>query len=73
MSDAESAEERIDETTTWPDLAIGLYDRLTGRGARITYEFDGMHIAVPSTTGEDAEHAHWEVDGTMRITTDESE
>src|SRR5689334_17437038 len=21
------------DTTTWPDLAIGLYDRLTGRGA----------------------------------------
>ena len=22
------------ETKTWPELAIGLYDRLTGRGAR---------------------------------------
>jgi len=73
MSDVESAEERIDETTTWPDLAISLYDRLTGRGARITYEFEELQIAVPSATGEDAEHAHWEVDGTMRITTDEPE
>jgi len=41
MSDADSPEERIDETTTWPDLAIGLYDRLTGRNAEIIYEFEG--------------------------------
>jgi hypothetical protein len=74
VSEAESEpEERIDETTSWPDLAISLYDRLTGRGAEITYEFEDMEIAVPSKTGEDAEHAHWEVDGTLRITTSERE
>jgi len=47
-------EERIDETTTWPELAIGLYDRLTGRGAEIVYEFEDMQVDVPSGTGEDA-------------------
>ncbi len=61
----------IDETTTWPELAIGLYERLTGRGAAITYEFEDMEVDVPSKTGEDAEHAHWRVDGTLRITTHE--
>ena len=61
----------IDETTTWPELAIGLYEQLTGRGAQITYEFEDMEVAVPSKTGEDAEHAHWKVDGTLRITTEE--
>jgi hypothetical protein len=25
-----------EHTTSWPDLAIGLYDRLTGRNAEIT-------------------------------------
>ncbi|MCR9243690.1 MAG: hypothetical protein NXI31_01575 [bacterium] len=25
-------------TINWPDLAIDLYDRLTGRNAEITYE-----------------------------------
>lgn len=69
MSDAES--ERVDETTTWPELAISLYDRLTGRGAEITYEFEDMEVAVPSKTGENAEHAHWQLDGTIRITTRE--
>ena len=57
------------ETTTWPDLAIGLYDRLTGRNAEITYDFDDMEVDVPSKAGEGAEHARWRVDGTLTITT----
>ena len=69
MSDAEP-DGRVNETT-WPELAIDLYDRLTGRGAEITYEFEDMDVAVPSRTGEDAEHAHWQIDGTIRITTRE--
>jgi hypothetical protein len=61
--------ESIDETRTWPDLAIGLYDRLTGRGAEVTYEFEGMRVDVPTHAGEDADHAEWGVDGTLRIHT----
>lgn len=73
MSEAEAEpEERVTETTNWPELAVGLYDRLTGRGAEIVYEFEDMDVAVPSKVGEDAEHAHWHVDGTVRITTNES-
>lgn len=34
-------------TGTWSDLAIGLYDKLTGRGAEITYEFDQCEGQVP--------------------------
>jgi len=67
------AEPEIEETTTWPDLAISLYDRLTGRGAEITYEFEDMEVEVPSKVGADADHATWRVDGTVRITTEESE
>lgn len=74
MSESEAdAEAHVEETTTWPELAIGLYDRLTGRGAEIVYEFEDMEVAVPSKTGEDADHAYWEVDGTVRITTNERE
>jgi hypothetical protein len=72
MSDANTDhDETVEETTTWPELAIGLYDRLTGRGAEIVYEFEEMDVAVPSKVGEDADHAHWHVDGTVRITTEE--
>ncbi|MEM6656124.1 MAG: hypothetical protein AAF596_09995 [Planctomycetota bacterium] len=56
-------------TTNWPDLAIGLYDRLTGRGAEITYEFDDMHVKIPSGTGGEAEHAEWVLAGTIKIRT----
>lgn len=74
MSDSESlSEERIEETTSWPDLAVGLYDKLTGRGAEIVYEFEDMNVAVPSKVGEDADHAHWKIDGTVSITTNESD
>lgn len=73
MSHTESPEERIDESTTWPELAISLYDRLTGRNAEITYRFDDLEIDVPSGTGADAEHAHWRVDGTVHVTTRERE
>lgn len=56
-------------THTWPDLAIGLYDRLTGRGAEITYDFDKLTVSVPSGTGEQASHAEWKLDGSIRIRT----
>lgn len=58
-----------DHSTTWPDLAIGLYDRLTGRGAEIAYEFDKLNVRVPSGTGDRADHASWMLDGTVRIRT----
>ncbi|MFB6206679.1 MAG: hypothetical protein ABEJ05_09165 [Haloglomus sp.] len=70
MSEAVSEPE---ETTTWPELAISIYDRLTGRGAEITYEFDDMEIAVPNRTGPDADHARWHIDGTLRVSTRERE
>ena len=58
-------------TTSWPDLAIGLYDRLTGRNAEITYEMDNLKVRVPSGTGPDAEHAEWQVSGKVTIHTRE--
>ena len=57
------------DTQSWPDLAIGLYDKLTGRGAEITYEFQGLEISVPSSASANAQHATWRVSGTMKIRT----
>ncbi len=56
-------------TTNWPDLAIGLFEHLTGKNAVISYEFVDMHIKVPSGTGPQAEHAEWVLGGTMKIST----
>ena len=58
-----------EHTTNWPDLAIGLYDRLTGRNAEIAYEFDNMHLRIPSGTGANAEHAEWQLTGTVKVRT----
>lgn len=56
-------------TTTWPELAIGLYDKLTGRNAEIAYEFENFELHVPSSTDGDASHAKWKMNGTLRIRT----
>lgn len=58
-----------EHTTNWPDLAIGLYEQLTGKNAVITYEFVDMHVKVPSGTGPKAEHAEWVLSGMMKIGT----
>ncbi len=58
--------------TTWPDLAEGLYERLTGRGTAITYTFDDMSIDVPRATGAGADRAHWTLSGALTITTSEA-
>ena len=57
------------ETRTWPELAAGLYDKLTGRDAEISYGFDNFELHIPSSTAADAEHARWKMNGTLRITT----
>lgn len=58
-----------EHTTNWPELAIGLFEQLTGKSAKISYEFVDMHIKVPSGTGPKAEHAEWVLSGTMKIST----
>ena len=59
-------------TKNWPELAIGLYDRLTGRNAEISYEFQNMEVKVPSGTGAGAEHADWRLNGVMKIRTSDT-
>ncbi len=56
-------------TTNWPELAIALFEQLTGKNAMIEYEFVDMHVQVPSGTGPKAEHAEWVLSGTMKIRT----
>ena len=56
-------------THSWPELAIGLFEHLTGRGAEIVYEFQDLRIKVPSGTGAKAEHAEWVLSGSMKIRT----
>ncbi len=59
----------MSDTRTWPELAIGLYDKLTGRGAEISYSFDSFEVHVPSSASADAAHAVWKMNGTVKIST----
>lgn len=54
-------------TRDWSELAINLYDKLTGRNAEITYEAQDMEVWVPSGVGDDASHAKWKVNGALKI------
>jgi hypothetical protein len=54
-------------TNDWSELAISLYDKLTGRNAEITYEADNVEVWVPSGVGDNAEHAKWKVSGSLKI------
>lgn len=57
------------DTQNWPELAIGLYDKLTGRNAEISYSFDNFQLSVPSSAAADAKHATWKMNGSLRVTT----
>ena len=57
------------ETQTWPELAVNLYERLTGRGAEITYDFEDLEVDVPSRVGDDPQYAHWRVNGSVSVRT----
>lgn len=61
-----------EQQKTWPDFAIGLYDKLTRRGAEVTCEFHDLEVNVPSGTAPDAPHARWKLNGELRIRTRDS-
>lgn len=54
---------------SWPDFAATLYDKLTGRGAEITYEFLNLEVFVPSEHREDSPLARWKLNGQLKIRT----
>ncbi len=71
MTDSESTNVVDNERVSFIDLGMALYERLTGRGAAINYEFKDMVVEVPRDTGADAPRATWKLNGMLRITTDE--
>ena len=53
----------------WPDLAIGLYDRLNERNAEIVYDFENFELSVPAEANGSAQHAPWKLNGKLKIRT----
>ena len=59
----------MDETQNWPDLAIGLFEQLSGHGAEITFDFDNMTVGVPASTNGGTSQAKWSLNGALTIRT----
>ena len=57
-------------STQWVDLISALFDRLTGKEAIITYEFDNLVIDIPKAAGpggKDLGSAKWTINGRLII------
>jgi hypothetical protein len=59
------------ESSSFADLGKEMWSFLTGKHAAINYEFVQLQIEVPRSTGPDSPRATWQLNGTLRITTEE--
>ena len=57
----------------WTDLGREMWSYLTGRGAAVNYELVEMTVEVPRDIGPNAPRATWKFNGSLRITTSDSE
>jgi protein subunit release factor B len=57
-------------TTQWAEIIGQLFDRLTGKGASVTYTFDNLVIDMPRAQGPGGQKigsAKWTVNGKIEI------
>jgi hypothetical protein len=57
------------EPANWPDLAMALWDGLTGRQAEITYQFENLDVSIPHRVGAGCEYATWKLNGSLKVRT----
>ena len=58
------------KSTQWVDLISALFDRLTGKEAVITYEFDNLIVDIPKAAGPGGKElgsAKWTINGKLII------
>jgi hypothetical protein len=66
----EDQENSNTQTSNWVDLIGALFDRLTGKEAIITYEFDNLIIDIPRASGPGGKElgsAKWTINGKLII------
>ncbi|WP_028642806.1 hypothetical protein [Nocardioides sp. URHA0020] len=67
-----STSEKTEEVVDWTDLGQRMWSFLTGRQAAIHYTFEEMAVEVPRDTGSEAPRATWKLNGTLTVTTTDS-
>jgi len=66
MSVENDADAETEATENWPELVARVYDEIDADGSQ-TIRFSDMDVHVPSRTGEDADRAHWTLDGDVEL------
>jgi hypothetical protein len=71
LSQNETAGNIQQASTQWAEIIGQIFDRLTGKGASVTYTFDNLVIDMPKAQGpggRDVGSAKWMVNGRIVIT-----
>ena len=58
-------------SSQWAELIGELFDRLTGKGASVTYSFENFIIDIPKAVGprgQELGSAKWTINGKLLIT-----
>jgi hypothetical protein len=70
MGKNESEEQGRPPTAQWADLMGQLFDRLTGKGAVVSYGFRNLEIDIPKAAGPQGQtlgSAKWVINGELVI------
>ena len=65
-----SEEQRSAPTTQWGELFGQLFDKLTGKGALVSYKFRNLEIDIPRAAGPQGQtlgSAKWVINGELVI------
>ena len=71
MTNNTTNEKSTEQATQWANLLTELFDRLTGRGTEISYNFQKLEIDLPRAAGpqgSDLGSARWVINGRVAIT-----
>jgi hypothetical protein len=71
MSKDSNNSEKTEASNQWAELIGELFDRLTGKGASVTYSFDNLIIDIPRAVGprgRELGSAKWTINGKLLIT-----
>jgi hypothetical protein len=75
MSKNTTNEKTSQVASQWADLIGQLFDRLTGKGASVTYTFENLIIDIPKAVGPNGQEigsANWTINGRLEITAEAS-
>ena len=66
-----NSEKTAQESSQWAELIGELFNRLTGKGASVTYSFENFVVDIPKAVGprgQELGSAKWTINGKLLIT-----